>query len=80
MSCGSDARTDPTGPGGGGGGVDGGGGGGLVRTERNKENMKSRSQEQSLSDSRELDRSYDPLTGIHFIFSLKTCGRFTAVC
>ncbi|XP_071359953.1 A-type potassium channel modulatory protein KCNIP2-like [Trachinotus anak] len=25
--------------------------------------MKSRSQEQSLSDSRELDRSYDPLTG-----------------
>lgn len=25
--------------------------------------MKSRSQDQSLSDSRELDRSYDPLTG-----------------
>lgn len=34
--------------------------GGLVRTETN---MKSRSQDQSLSDSRELDRSYDPLTG-----------------
>ncbi|MEQ2291302.1 Kv channel-interacting protein 2 [Ameca splendens] len=27
--------------------------------------MKSRSQDQSLSDSRELDRSYDPLTGNH---------------
>lgn len=25
--------------------------------------MKSRSQDQSFSDSRELDRSYDPLTG-----------------
>ena len=35
-------------------------GSGLVRTETN---MKSRSQDQSLSDSRELDRSYDPLTG-----------------
>lgn len=34
--------------------------GGPVRT---KTNMKSRSQDQSLSDSRELDRSYDPLTG-----------------
>ncbi|XP_035516183.1 Kv channel-interacting protein 2-like isoform X5 [Morone saxatilis] len=51
MSCGSDAHTVQ---------IRQVQRGGLVRTETN---MKSRSQDQSLSDSRELDRSYDPLTG-----------------
>lgn len=32
--------------------------------------MKSTSQDQSLSDSRELDRSYDPLTGRRVVMSL----------
>ncbi|XP_040002037.1 Kv channel-interacting protein 2-like isoform X4 [Xiphias gladius] len=37
--------------------------------------MKSRSQDQSFSDSRELDRSYDPLTG-----SIADDGELSTVC
>uniref|UniRef100_A0A096LQX1 Potassium voltage-gated channel interacting protein 2 n=1 Tax=Poecilia formosa TaxID=48698 RepID=A0A096LQX1_POEFO len=37
--------------------------------------MKSRSQDQSLSDSRELDRSFDPLTG-----SITEEGELSTVC
>lgn len=40
--------------------------GGLLNTG----DMKSRSQDQSLSDSRDLDRSHDPLTGKNTVIDL----------
>lgn len=41
--------------------------------------MKSTSQDQSLSDSRELDRSYDPLTGRRVVMSLLAFFVFNSI-